>query len=46
MTLDEAIQHCDDVYHTCTNKQCSLDHLQLKNWLIELKELREKNSHD
>ena len=43
MTLDEAILHCDDVSRECTNSQCSLDHIQLREWLIELKQYRELN---
>lgn len=41
MTLDEAIEHCDEVAsnnETC--EECSSDHKQLKSWLIELKSLR------
>lgn len=43
MTLDEAIQHCDEVAVTCENKECALDHLQLSNWLNELKDYREND---
>lgn len=42
MTLDEAIQHCEDVSSTCKNEQCAIDHKQLANWLKELKEYRQK----
>ena len=37
MTLDEAIEHCNEVAEKCENKECSLDHKQLANWLEELK---------
>lgn len=43
MTLDEAIKHCEEVSMECEasgKTQCSLDHRQLMNWLIELKQLR------
>lgn len=41
MTIDEAIQHCEDVIKE--NKQCAEcqdDHRQLIEWLTELKEYR------
>ena len=41
MTLEEAIKHATEISETCNNKECSLDHKQLAEWLIELKELRE-----
>lgn len=43
MSLDEAIQHCKDVYkkEEGKNDQGSLEHWQLYNWLMELKEYRE-----
>ena len=43
MTLDEAIQHATEVAATCTNKECSLDHKQLAEWLEELKQRRLKD---
>ena len=39
MTLDEAIAHCKE--KICDNSECSLEHQQLADWLIELKERRE-----
>lgn len=48
MTLDEAIQHCLDVYNekldteNLNNMQCSLEHYQLYIWLNELKQYKEK----
>lgn len=41
MTLEEAIQHCEEVSQNCENEQCALDHKQLKEWLLELKQYRE-----
>jgi hypothetical protein len=37
MTLDEAIKHCED---KIDDTPCGKDHLQLRNWLIELKHLK------
>lgn len=44
MTLDEAIKHCEDIVAKCGNKksQCALDHEQLHDWLMELKQYKEK----
>lgn len=36
MTLHEAIKHCEEVASGCSNTECSLEHKQLANWLIEL----------
>lgn len=36
MTLQEAIKHCEEVASECRNAECSLEHKQLANWLIEL----------
>lgn len=44
MKLDDAINHClekANEFRSC-NIKCSCDHMQLANWLIELKEFREK----
>lgn len=38
MTLDEAIQHCEE--KSCGNSGCALEHKQLAEWLTELKKLR------
>ena len=43
MTLDEAIQHCEEVANRDCS-QCSKDHEQLADWLKELKELRNVKS--
>ena len=44
MTLDEAIQHCDDIIHSSTCKECIQEHSQLKEWLVELKARRSRDS--
>lgn len=41
MTLDEAIQHCHDK-ENCS--KCGQEHKQLREWLEELKELKQRNS--
>lgn len=38
MTLDEAIKHCEEI--ACDSEQCRLEHLQLAQWLKELKVYR------
>lgn len=43
MTLDEAIQHAREVASNCSNKECGLEHMQLANWLEELKQRRQKD---
>ena len=40
MTINEAIEHCKDVALHCDNKECAYEHVQLMNWLKELKCLR------
>ena len=40
LTLDEAIKHCYEVAETKCN-ECGKEHLQLAEWLEELKELRQ-----
>lgn len=37
MTLDEAIEHCKEKVN---DSPCGQNHLQLMNWLIELKHLK------
>lgn len=39
MTIDEAIEHCEDVA-ACNPDQCGEEHAQLAEWLKELKERR------
>ena len=41
MTLDEAIQHCEDVAAINTCADCASEHKQLAAWLKELKNYRE-----
>ena len=47
MTLDEAIKHAEEVginlITNCETKQCGLEHLQLAQWLKELKQYKEKD---
>jgi hypothetical protein len=45
MTLDEAIKHCEEVISeqkSCNMMDCANEHIQLRDWLLELKEYREK----
>ena len=41
MTLDEAIEHCEQTARSCEG-ECSEDHRQLSEWLKELKQLRKE----
>lgn len=41
MTIDEAITRCSEKA-VCDNTLCSLDHIQLRDWLVELKNYRER----
>lgn len=47
MTLDEAIEHLK--YAIKNNnfgcEECKQEHIQLLNWLIELKELKERENN-
>lgn len=43
MSLDEAIQHCTDVLPIAETAQCAKEHIQLREWLLELKQYRERN---
>ena len=45
MTLDEAIQHAQDVANKGCD-QCARDHQQLADWLRELKEFKEQLKED
>ena len=42
MELGEAINHCEKVALSCAknNRECALDHVQLMQWLKELRALR------
>lgn len=43
MTLNEAIQHCEEVAVSCQSdeRKCALQHVQLMQWLKELRVLRQ-----
>lgn len=43
MTLNEAINHCEEVALSCdkSNRECALEHVQLMQWLKELRVLRQ-----
>lgn len=42
-TLGEAIKHCDDIIQEHSNcDECTIAHMQLKHWLIELQILKTK----
>ena len=41
MTLNEAIEHAEEVARTCDDSQCARDHRRLARWLTELKMARE-----
>ncbi len=45
MSLDEAIQHCEEVLPLAETSQCAREHVQLRNWLIELKNYRNNNKN-
>lgn len=44
MTLDEAIQHCEEKAKCGT--ACGMEHKQLAEWLKELKTLREEKKKE
>lgn len=47
MNIDEAIKHCNKnakKEKKCGNIGCSVEHIQLRDWLIELKQLKEKEA--
>lgn len=43
MSLDEAIQHCEEVLPLAETSQCAREHMQLREWLIELRNYRNSN---
>ena len=46
MTLNEAIEHCKEQAEKHGCDACGKEHIQLANWLIELKKLTEyDNQH-
>ncbi len=40
MSLEEAIKHCEDKARELGCSECAKEHLQLADWLRELKQLR------
>lgn len=49
MTIDEAIQHCEEnsvKERNNGNEACSMEHMQLRNWLSELKHIKESQSKE
>lgn len=42
LTLEQAIQHCDNMQQFMENEEVVKEHMLLKGWLEELKELRNK----
>lgn len=46
MTLDEAIQHAKEVASQCSDKECSMEYIQLAGWLEELKQRRLKDERE
>lgn len=48
MTLNDAIEHCEEVANRMTAQgceECAEDHRQLAKWLNELKWLREQKAY-
>ena len=43
MTLEDAIKHLEEVIPTMECSPCKNEHIQLLEWLKELKELRNEN---
>ena len=43
MTLNEAIEHAENVAETCNVLDCAKDHKQLSEWLKELREFIDKH---
>ena len=41
LTLDDAIKHCEEILPLCENDIVREEHIQLGNWLKELKELKQ-----
>ncbi len=41
MTLEEAIAHATSVAEICACEECGMEHLQIAEWLTELKTRRE-----
>ena len=43
MTIQQAIEHCEEVARTCGIKDCEEEHLQLAAWLKELENYKQNN---
>jgi hypothetical protein len=43
MTLDQAIQHCYEIAENEQCHDCAKEHLQLAEWLEELRDYRERD---
>jgi len=41
LTIDDAIKHCEEILPLCENDIVREEHIQLGNWLKELKELKQ-----
>ena len=49
MTIEEAIQHCEEnsvKEKNNGNEACSIEYMQLRNWLYELKHIKESQSRE
>lgn len=44
MTLQEAINHANEVAENCDNEKCATEHQKLADWLSELNELRKQQA--
>lgn len=40
--LKDAIKHCSEVENSCVGVMCSLEHKQLRIWLTELLDIKQK----
>lgn len=40
--LKDVIKHCSEVENSCVGVMCSLEHKQLRIWLTELLEIKQK----
>lgn len=43
MTIQQAIEHCEEVARTCGIKDCEEEHLQLADWLRELEKYKQND---
>lgn len=48
MTLDEAIRYCDEKAKepNCKCKACAEEHIQLRDWLVELRQRRNESGYE